>query len=40
MEYLVGCRYVVETAEPENRASYEITEAGRAALKRSEGESA
>jgi hypothetical protein len=37
MEYLVECRYVMETAEPANRASYEITDAGRAALAASEG---
>jgi hypothetical protein len=38
MEYLIACRYVMETAEPENnRASYEITDAGRAALAASEG---
>jgi hypothetical protein len=38
MDDLVNAVYVAETLEADNKASYEITGAGRAALKRSDGE--
>jgi predicted transcriptional regulator len=38
MDYLVKAGCVVETLEDGNKASYEITVAGRAALKESDGE--
>jgi DNA-binding PadR family transcriptional regulator len=38
MEYLVTAGYVDKTAEADNRATYKITDEGRAALKRSVGE--
>jgi hypothetical protein len=38
MEYLVVARYVDETPEADNKASFEITDEGRKALKHSVGE--
>ena len=38
MEYLVTSRYVDKTEEADNKASFEITDEGRKALKHSVGE--
>jgi hypothetical protein len=38
MEYLITARYVDRTDEADNKASFEITEEGRKALKHSVGE--